>query len=124
MIGWRPLGDLQLGASAVFGWIDPNLRWQRLRRRHSTHEALGVRRLGFLEHATSSLEDVVGLSVVDHRRRQVGDARVTVLGVVPRQEMPAPGAGVLVTAEALRIARRVLQRLELRLEDGATKANT
>ena len=43
---------------------------------------------------------------------------MTVLGVVPGQESPAPGAGVLVAAEALRIARHVLQRLELRVGEG------
>ena len=62
----------------------------------------------------ASGEDLFGLAVVDHRRRQQADPGVTMLVVVVAEEITAESAGVLNASEALRKLRAVLHRLELR----------
>lgn len=107
MIGSRAVTDLQLDPSAVFGWVDPHRCRQRLGRWHSTHEALGVCDLSLFEHAAFDLEDGAPASVMHHLGSGIGDTRMTVLGVVPGEEVPAPGACVIIATVAIWVARRV-----------------
>ncbi len=107
MIGSRAVTDLQLDPSAVFGWVDPHRCRQRLGRWHSTHEALGVCDLSLFEHAASGLEDGVPTTVMHHLGSEIGDTRVTVLGVVPGEEVPAPGACVIMATVAIWVARHL-----------------
>lgn len=107
MIGSRAVTDLQLDPSAVFGWVDPHRCRQRLGRWHSTHEALGVCDLSLFEHAAFDLEDGAPASVMHHLGSGIGDTRMTVLGVVPGGEVPAPGACVIIATVAIWVARRV-----------------
>lgn len=107
MIGSRAVTDLQLDPSAVFGWVDLHRCRQRLGRWHSTHEALGVCDLSLFEHAAFDLEDGAPASVMHHLGSGIGDTRMTVLGVVPGGEVPAPGACVIIATVAIWVARRV-----------------
>lgn len=107
MIGSRAVTDLQLDPSAVFGWVDLHRCRQRLGRWHSTHEALGVCDLSLFEHAAFDLEDGAPASVMHHLGSGIGDTRMTVLGVVPGEEVPAPGACVIIATVAIWVARRV-----------------
>ncbi len=47
-------------------------------------------------------EDLLGLAVVDHRRRQQADTGVTMLVVVVIEEFTAKSTGILNTSETIR----------------------
>ena len=58
-------------------------------------------------------DDLIGPAVVERFRGKETDASVMVLGVVPREESLAKGAGVLDRAKAIGELRPVLQGFEL-----------
>jgi len=64
-------------------------------------------------------QDERGTAGVHHLGRHGGDARVPVLGVVPREEAPAEAVGVLEAREAVREREVPLDGRELRLREGA-----
>jgi hypothetical protein len=76
---------------------------------------------GLGENFLASPQDLLGPAVMDIRRRQVGDAAVTVLVVVPVDERRAPILRVLQRAEAVGEVGPVLLRLdsEILRRDGA-----
>ena len=69
---------------------------------------------GLLAHQEHGL----GMAAVNAVRGHVGDAAVTMLGVVPGEEYLAIGTGILDTAKARGEAGPVLQGLELGLRIG------
>ena len=60
-------------------------------------------------------ENLFGMAVVDHRRREQPDASVAMLVVVIAEEWTAEAPAILDTAEAVGELWAVLHRLELRL---------
>jgi hypothetical protein len=67
------------------------------------------------EHLSAGVIGVLGLAVVDDLGGQQADAGVPVLGVVPAEEVPAEGPGLLDRGEAVREVGPVLEGLELGL---------
>jgi hypothetical protein len=82
------------------------------------HEALGVLLEGCGQDALPVVEDIGGEPVVDHVRRQHGDAAGVMLEVVPEEESLAMNAGVFQRAEAVRELGPVFRGLELASENG------
>jgi hypothetical protein len=76
-------------------------------------ESFRMGRVGRGEHGRPRRDALLGQSVMHVVGRQQSKTAVMVLGVVPREEDVAVGAGVLDRAEARREVRAVLQRLEL-----------
>src|SRR5581483_868194 len=98
-----------------FGRVDPHRlrKWLVLGR--VTHEALRVLGVSGFEHALPLGDRLLRLAVVNGFRREHGDAAMTMLCVVPVEELAAEALGILLAAELLRKLRPVLKRLELRL---------
>ncbi len=69
----------------------------------------------------ASAKDVVGAAVVDIERREECDSGVSVLkvlSVVPGEEGPGEGAGVLIGAEATGEFGPILQGFEVTFREG------
>ena len=77
-------------------------------------EAVGIAAESGIESGLAGDEHGVGMPVVDAVRGHVGDAGVTVGGVVPGEECLAVGSRILDAAEARREVGAVLHGLELR----------
>lgn len=77
--------------------------------RPATNEAFGVVRVRGCQDLGTPLCDLVRHAVVDHRRGEQADATVTMLIVVPGEELPAEGACLLDGIEVGREVRTVLQ---------------
>jgi hypothetical protein len=84
----------------------------------SGDEAFGMSGVGCGQHPAPRLDALLGKPVVDLVGREQAEARVVVLGVVPREEDVAEAARVLDRSEALGKLGAVLHRLELRLGEG------
>jgi hypothetical protein len=80
---------------------------------------LGV---GRLQDRMTVSQPLFGAAAVDVGRRQIGDAAVLVLMVVPAEERPPPVERVLERREPAWIARVVLRRLEVALREGVVVA--
>jgi hypothetical protein len=65
--------------------------------------------IGRIEHELPVSQYSLGLSEVNHRRGEQADPRVTMLLVVPVEELLAEGAAVLDAAETIREIRAILQ---------------
>src|SRR6185436_15903747 len=85
------------------------------RTRRLADEALGMSGVGGGEHLNAGIVSVLGLAVVDDLGGHQADACVSMLGVVPAEEVLAEGARFLDRGEAVREAGAVLQGLELGL---------
>ena len=99
-------------------WIDPGRSGKLRRLWRLADEALGMSGVGGVEHLSPGVVGVLSLAVVDDLGREQADARVTVLGVVPAEEVLAERSGFLDGGEAGWEARAVLEGLELRLGVG------
>src|SRR5215213_5783803 len=97
------------------GRVDPGGGGQLRRTWRLADEALGVGRVGGGEHLGAGVVGILGLAVVDDLRWQETDARVSMLGVVPAEEVLAEGSGRLDRVEAGGETGPVLEGLELRL---------
>ena len=77
------------------------------------NEALGVSRVGGVEHHLTMRQDVRSLAVMDHGRRHQPKTGMMVLVVVPLKEGLAEPASVFDGAEAIRETRAVFQGAKL-----------
>ena len=78
-------------------------------------EAFRMDGVGSGQDGGARVADGLGATVVDGFRGAQAEAGVTVLGVVPGEEVAAEGAGILDGAEARREAGSILEGPELRL---------
>ena len=77
------------------------------------NESLRVGQVGRVENGLALFDDPGRLAVVHHGRRQQAEAGMTMLLVVPREELLTEGATVLNRAEALGKLGAVLHRAKL-----------
>src|SRR5262245_38446191 len=81
------------------GRIDPDCRAQRRLFWWSAHDRVGMSRIGCRQDGRALAAYGLGMTVVDHRRRQQPDATMVMRGVVPGEERVAEGASLLYAAE-------------------------
>ena len=84
--------------------VDPHRGRQKRWLGSAPLEALRVKIEGARESGGACLEDGARLAVVHDLRREKADARVAVLGVVPREERAAVAEGIGERAEAIGVA--------------------
>ena len=99
----------------LFWWIDPDGVRHGRRARCDAFEASRVCREGADEGDTALCGERGRAAVVYGIGRHQGDAGVTVLGVVPREELSAVRSCILDRAESCREVGPVLQGFEVRL---------
>ena len=94
-------------------WIDPDFggfeRWLR----RPIDEALRVQLERLVEDRLAGGVDFIDLPVVDLVGRHQADAEMMVVAVVPGEEMPAEGLGILDAAEPFGKLRLIFQGLEV-----------
>src|ERR1700730_4083972 len=98
--------------------VDPHRGGQCMGLRAFPLEPLRMSEERRIERGLAGDAHRLGETVVHAVRGHVADARVTVRGVVPREEDLTVRACVLDAAEACRELRPVLHRLELRFREG------
>src|SRR5450631_3712617 len=96
-------------------WIDPNSKRNGWRLRHDAFEASRVCGEGGIERDAALCGERGGAAVVHRVGRHQGDTGMTVLGVVPTEELMAMRPCILDRAEARREVGSVFQGFELRL---------
>ena len=74
-----------------------------------------MRQVGGIEYELTLLNDLPGLTIVDHGRSEHADTAMPMLIVVPREEKLRMDAAVLDRAEAVRKIGPVFHRTELTL---------
>src|SRR6266567_5517485 len=79
-------------------WVDPHGGWRRRDAWHAAHEALRVPSERASKNVFSKREDVVGVTEVHIGRREICDAGVMMLVVVPAEEFPAVRERLVVAA--------------------------
>ena len=72
-----------------------------------------MRQVGGIEYELTLLEDVIGLTIVDHGRGEQSDAGMPMLLVVPGEEKLRMDAAVLDRSEAVGEIGPVFHRAEL-----------
>lgn len=97
------------------GWVDPSGGWEIRRARHAMYEAVRPRRIGRRQHAHTIGMDRSPMTVVDRGRRHQPDPGVPMLSVIPGEEGSAERSALPDRVKAVRKARPVLERFEMRL---------
>ena len=80
---------------------------------YTFHKPLGVLLVGGLQDLLTLIQNRLSSSEMNIGRGEKTEGRVVMFVVVPAEELCCPGAGILLTAEAVRIIRAVFQRFEL-----------
>ena len=99
----------------MYGWIDPDGFGQGLWFWDASNEAFGMTGPGGLKGPPALVQHPLGTMVMDIVRGEHGNAAMSMLGVVPREERATEGDGGGDVVEAPREAWVILQCLELRL---------
>src|ERR1039457_3300671 len=95
--------------------VDPGRDGQRRRLGMVANEALRMHGIGRGEDGGTRVANGVRTAVVDRFRGAQAETGMTVLGVVPREEVATERASILDRAEARRKTGSTLERPELRL---------
>ena len=102
----------------MFRRIDPDRSGFERRLRWPVDEALGVQLECLIKDRLAGGVDFIGLPVVDLVGRHQADAEMMVVAVVPGEEMPAEGLGILDAAKALGKLRLIFQGLKVAFREG------